>query len=329
MDVTLTQGDCSVRVSVAGYEGSKELTKALQEGMAAAMFLLSFGVSWLVLGAAALQAMQRNPADEAVDDPKALGRPIQGKPFCSICQVTVRLDSKHCWECNKCVANFDHHCPWLNNCIGALNYASFFVSVWSLLAMLTALLAGCVAPLVELGSSSRGLDFWLLVGILVVYSPLLCLDISLVGFHVFLCCKGITTYEHLTGKTRRPASVATPRSKPGAVPSIGDRTISARSNRSARSFASNATSAVVEHLHREVSDFVFGSSMPADPSDGLEVGRRLATKTPSNLDEEASAGGSVAAAGAAATCEAPSGAAATCDAPGEARKTPWEVPGAT
>ena len=30
--------------------------------------------------------------------------------------------AKHCRKCNKCVTNFDHHCVYLNNCIGQKNY---------------------------------------------------------------------------------------------------------------------------------------------------------------------------------------------------------------
>jgi len=29
---------------------------------------------------------------------------------------------KHCFDCNKCVVGFDHHCQYLNQCVGASNY---------------------------------------------------------------------------------------------------------------------------------------------------------------------------------------------------------------
>ena len=66
-----------------------------------------------------------------------------GVQSASICYLVVIVQhhvdksSKHCRACAKCTLGFDHHCVWLNCCIGERNYWQFF----SLLASFFLLLA--------------------------------------------------------------------------------------------------------------------------------------------------------------------------------------------
>jgi hypothetical protein len=45
--------------------------------------------------------------------------------ICPYCKVTKNKYSKHCHICGHCVEDFDHHCNWINNCIGEKNSNEF------------------------------------------------------------------------------------------------------------------------------------------------------------------------------------------------------------
>ncbi|CAI6432487.1 AAC_HP2_G0009670.mRNA.1.CDS.1 [Saccharomyces cerevisiae] len=46
---------------------------------------------------------------------------------CSTCRIVKPARSKHCSICNRCVLVADHHCIWINNCIGKGNYLQFYL----------------------------------------------------------------------------------------------------------------------------------------------------------------------------------------------------------
>lgn len=44
------------------------------------------------------------------------------KRYCTVCNLEQPFRSKHCKDCDRCVAKYDHHCPWL----GKFSLSFFF-----------------------------------------------------------------------------------------------------------------------------------------------------------------------------------------------------------
>ena len=70
--------------------------------------------------------------------------------YCPKCLVKKGKTLKHCVTCDQCCEEFDHHCYWVNNCIGKYNYKYFieflflssFNVFWVLIICIVSLFCG-------------------------------------------------------------------------------------------------------------------------------------------------------------------------------------------
>jgi hypothetical protein len=138
--------------------------------------------------------------------------------LCTICNTSVASSSKHCGQCNRCVSSFDHHCKWLNNCIGGRNYRLFIKLIVSLLVTYMILSGFSVYSIYlyfnrheeyldyidESYSYRKGLPFLMISFFLAISSCVIVMAVgNLIGLHVYLSRRGLTTYEYIVEKRRK------------------------------------------------------------------------------------------------------------------------------
>ncbi|XP_050681158.1 palmitoyltransferase ZDHHC6-like isoform X2 [Leptidea sinapis] len=47
--------------------------------------------------------------------------------YCVICEGYKAPRSHHCKKCGRCILKMDHHCPWINCCVGHKNHGYFTI----------------------------------------------------------------------------------------------------------------------------------------------------------------------------------------------------------
>lgn len=70
------------------------------------------------------------------------------KKMCFECRNFIPRRGYHCDICKVCVAQYDHHCTWINNCVGKKNIGRFNLFLFFLILSLG--LIGLLSVLCEI-----------------------------------------------------------------------------------------------------------------------------------------------------------------------------------
>mmetsp|Transcript_93079 Transcript_93079/g.289679 ORF Transcript_93079/g.289679 Transcript_93079/m.289679 type:complete len:447 (+) Transcript_93079:147-1487(+) len=175
-----------------------------------------------LLGTAGLE-----PSGDALDDAERMVPPglrQRGYRWCHTCEIVRPPRASHCRDCDHCVLRFDHHCPFVNNCIGQRNY-HFFIGFTTAAMLLAAIVIPALmwsvcsvrAPATVANSGEEAVPFggpgdgsvvavaWLRLAAIVG-----CLSLAGVAvllallwlYHLWLVLRGQTTKEHWTRRQR-------------------------------------------------------------------------------------------------------------------------------
>jgi hypothetical protein len=135
------------------------------------------------------------------------GGSLQRLKYCATCQLYRPPRTSHCVFCDLCVEVFDHHCPWVGNCVGKRNYRYFLSFITSVLALAIFDFSVCLSQFVEVAAESNGSstdafvhaleDATFAFAMLLYAAASIGLLSFLVGFHLILLFEGQTTAEKL------------------------------------------------------------------------------------------------------------------------------------
>ncbi|XP_077226126.1 DHHC-type zinc finger family protein [Tasmannia lanceolata] len=183
-----------------GLKSSAGILNALFFSLFAFLCLISFFASILIEPGHVPSSFIPEIEDPQISYPEPKKNDARSK-YCEKCCIYKPPRAHHCRVCRRCVLRMDHHCVWINNCVGYANYKPFIIFV-----MYAAI--GCVYSMVMIISSATQKDqqfsgrtapkvFYVLCG-----SIMVALSVTvgvLLGWHIYLLTHNMTTIEYHEG----------------------------------------------------------------------------------------------------------------------------------
>ena len=129
--------------------------------------------------------------------------------YCETCQIIRDVRVFHCNRCNRCILRHDHHCEFVNNCVGKYNHCKFLKFIISAALHSTFIAVYCLLYMLKhFDSDETFFEAPAQIISIVIFVIAIVIALSMVFFvfqHIVLISSNVTTSESIRKKYKKNA----------------------------------------------------------------------------------------------------------------------------